>query len=666
MTEFNLNSSTNLFFRQGGEMARLIDSFNWSQTSLGPIHRWPQSLITAVNVILYSPVPMVILWDAEGIMIYNDPYSVFAGARHPILLGSKVVEGWPEVADFNRNVLEKVLEGGGILSYQDQQLTLFRNNEAEEVWMDLNYSPVINENGVPGGVLAIVVETTQRVLAETKRDEAEANLLRANEAVHNERKRLLSMFMQAPNPICILRGSDYVIDLVNKEMLKVWNKTHEEVIDKPILEALPELRGQGIQELLDKVFYSGETYVGKELLVQHDNGKGGLEEVYFTFVYEPMRNNEGQVEGIMADAFVVTEQVLARKRTEENESRFRTMVDNFHNLAWMAEPDGYIFWYNKRWYEYTGTNLEEMQGWGWEKVHHPDHIHRVVSFVVDAWKLGESFEMEFPLRRFDGVYKWFLTRVYPIKDEDGNIIRWIGTNTDIDEQKNALNQKDEFIGIASHELKTPLTSVKGSLQIIEQLFKDNNYSQMEKFIHKADHHVNKLTGLINDLLDVSKFHSGKLEFNISEFSVKDLIRDSLEQVIYQNKHHKIIVKCEEALTISGDKVRLEQVLVNLLTNAIKYSPKADEIILGCEVSGTFVRFSVRDKGIGIPEDKLEYLFERFYRIQETAPHFQGMGLGLYISKQIIERHAGRIWAESKKGEGSAFHFEIPVKSEVKK
>src|ERR1700753_1939882 len=155
------------FLAGGGELAGIISNFYWSATALGPIESWPTSLKTTVSLILRSPVPLVTLWSEAGIMIYNDAYSTFAGRRHPELLGSPVRGGWPEVADFNDNVM-KVGLAGGVLSYKDQELTLFRSGAAEQVWMNLDYSPVFDESGRPGGVVAIVVETTERVLAERR------------------------------------------------------------------------------------------------------------------------------------------------------------------------------------------------------------------------------------------------------------------------------------------------------------------------------------------------------------------------------------------------------------------------------------------------------------------------------------------------------------------
>ena len=175
----------------GGVMSELIRTFNWSKTCLGPITDWQQSLRSSVNIILHSPVPMVMLWGTDGIMIYNDAYSVFAGARHPSLLGSKVEAGWPEVADFNRNVLRVGLEGK-TLSYKDQELILYRNNRAEQVWMDLNYSPVFDDKNNASGILAVVVETTQRVVAEKKQKQTE-------EFLKVEREQFQMMADNIPN-----------------------------------------------------------------------------------------------------------------------------------------------------------------------------------------------------------------------------------------------------------------------------------------------------------------------------------------------------------------------------------------------------------------------------------------------------------------------------------
>lgn len=175
-------SERHSFLIGGGEMGDLIRAFDWSATSLGPLEAWPQTLRITVNLMLQSPVPIVMLWGDDGIMLYNDAYSVFAGTRHPALLGSKVLEGWKEVASFNQHVMTQVMQGK-TLSYKDQQLTLHRNHTPEQVWMDLHYSPIMNEAGQPAGVWAIVIETTAHILAEQRQQRLNSMTHQRNELV---------------------------------------------------------------------------------------------------------------------------------------------------------------------------------------------------------------------------------------------------------------------------------------------------------------------------------------------------------------------------------------------------------------------------------------------------------------------------------------------------
>ena len=283
------------FLGHHGPVARLIRDFPWGTTDLGRVETWAQSLKTATALLIHSPVPMVMLWGEKGVMIYNDAYSVFAGHRHPALLGSNVREGWPEVADFNDNVM-KVGLAGKTLAYQDQELTLYRTGFAERVWMNLDYSPVPDESGKPAGVIAVVVETTERVLAERRNRE--------------EFQRLQSLFAQAPTFMAMVSGPEHRFTMVNPEYRKLIGQ--RDVIGLTVREALPEISDQGFIDLLDQVFTTGEAITRMSLRVLlRWREQGPLEERFVDFVFQPIRDEDGAVAHIFVQGSDVTERVRA-------------------------------------------------------------------------------------------------------------------------------------------------------------------------------------------------------------------------------------------------------------------------------------------------------------------------------------------------------------------
>lgn len=283
------------FLGHHGEIANLIRAFDWPSTALGRVEDWPPSLKTATALLLHSPVPIVMLWGEEGVMIYNDAYSVFAGHRHPALFGSNVREGWAEVAEFNDNVM-KVGLAGGTLAYHDQELTLYRKGFPEKVWMDLFYSPVPDENGRPAGVIAVVVETTDRVLAERRNRE--------------EFQRLQNLFEQAPTFMAMLSGAEHRFGMVNPEYRKLVGNRPVEGLT--VSEALPEVTDQGYVVLLDEVFSTGEPVKRtSERVLLRWNDDGPLVERFLDFVYQPIRNEIGEVAHIFVQGSDVTERVRA-------------------------------------------------------------------------------------------------------------------------------------------------------------------------------------------------------------------------------------------------------------------------------------------------------------------------------------------------------------------
>jgi PAS domain S-box-containing protein len=310
LSDPSTSPGTTCFLDGGGETGMLIRDYNWTATPLGPIDSWPQSLKTATGLIVRSTVPIVMLWGDDGIMIYNDAYSEFAGGRHPRLLGSKVREGWPEVADFNDNVMRVGL-AGGTLAYRDQELTLYRNGVAEQVWMNLDYSPVPDESGRPAGVIAIVVETTERVLAD-----------RRNAA---EQDRLRKMFEQAPGFMAMFDGPDHVFTLANAAYMQLIG--HRKVIGLPVRVALPEVVGQGFLEILDDCFRSGKPFVGTGQMIRLQRlADAAYEERFVDFVYQPIFEQSGAVRGLFVEGSDVTERVRAESELRRFTGRLEASV----------------------------------------------------------------------------------------------------------------------------------------------------------------------------------------------------------------------------------------------------------------------------------------------------------------------------------------------------
>jgi PAS domain S-box-containing protein len=407
------------FLDGGGKTAELIRAFPWADTGLGPIEAWPGALKTVVAMILRSPVPIVTLWRDEGYMIYNDAYSVFAGGRHPQLLGSRVREGWKEIADFNDNVMNVVM-ADGILSYTDQELTLHRSGKPEPVWMNLDYSPVRDEFGRIIGVIAFVVETTAKV--------------RAERHIQGERARLGAMFEQAPGFMALLTGPEHRFDLINAAYKQLIGE--REWAGRTARQVLPELEGQAYFEMLDQVYRSGTAVTGQAIPFRLAAGPDGeTDPRYLDFVYQPLKDEAGKVFGIFVEGADVSERVLAESALRESEAKFRAFAQAMPHHVWTSLADGQLDWFNERVYEYSGARAGELDSDGWGAIIHADDVATVRRRWGESIASGARYEVEFRIRRHDGAWRWHLVRAVPMHDQDGKVVRWIGSNTDIEEHK---------------------------------------------------------------------------------------------------------------------------------------------------------------------------------------------------------------------------------------
>ncbi|MBP7967336.1 PAS domain S-box protein [Candidatus Woesebacteria bacterium] len=349
--------------------------------------------------------------------------------------------------------------------------------------------------------------------------------------------------------------------------------------------------------------------------------------------------------------------------------RMDNLIANVPGVVWESygEPDA-----TKQRVNYVSDYIETMMGYSksewlqmpqfWMEIAHPEDTAKVRKEAEKFFNSGKGGTMRFRIRKKNGQYIWVEVQTTIIKDTNGLPVGMRGVTMDISERVKLEEKKDEFISIASHELKTPLTSAKGYLQILSKRMRTAEDGTLKQLVDKSNRYLDKLNNLISDLLDVSKIQSGKLQLTISDFDVFDLITEVVESLQPTICTHTIIIQRNVHRLIAGDKERLEQVLANLITNAVKYSPGSEKINIFVDEEDKYIQISVEDYGVGIPEKDKQYLFQRFYRVEDTSKRFSGMGIGLYISSEIVKRHNGTISVASKVNQGSTFTFCIPFKA----
>ncbi|MCH5718523.1 sensor histidine kinase [Niabella hibiscisoli] len=384
---------------------------------------------------------------------------------------------------------------------------------------------------------------------------------------------------------------------------------------------------------------------------------GEWDTVYQNFVYEPYHDENGKVQGVIAITIDVTAQVVARRRTEENEKRFRFLLNAMPQQVWTAAPNGNFTYLNEVMIRDFDRSFEDIISQGWEVFIHPEDLPDALNRWQRCLHSKQQFLAEFRLKFSDGNYYWHLARAVPMI-ENGKVSFWLGTNTNIHRQKVNETMKDEFISIASHELKTPLTTIKGFFQLIKRDVTEQ--TSLGSFVIKAERQLERLSRLIEDLLDVSKINAGKMIYNKELFDFSALMTDTVESIQHTTTTHQIELHSDCSIEFYGDQLRIEQVLINLLNNAIKYSPGSRKITVRCTIENSNLVVSVEDLGVGIAEEHLKSLFDRFYRVDNSSARFQGLGLGLFIANEIVKRHGGSFWIESQPGDGSTFSFLLPL------
>jgi PAS domain S-box-containing protein len=380
----------------------------------------------------------------------------------------------------------------------------------------------------------------------------------------------------------------------------------------------------------------------------------------------------------------ITERKHAEEALHESEERFRSMANSIPQLAWVARADGFIYWYNQRWYEYTGTKPEQMEGWGWQIVHDPEVLPNVMEKWTGSIASGQPFEMSFPLRGADGKFRTFLTRVEPWKDSDGMVMQWFGTNTNVDTLKQAeekirlMNEEldkrvtertakleavnkelEAFSYSVSHDLRAPLRAVHGYTKILMEDYHSSLDDEGKRICNVISSSATKMGELIDDLLSFSRI--GRSDLNPSLIDMKKLAVVNFKGIVSPAERERIKFKVGKLEKSYGDVKLISQVWINLIYNAIKYSSKnkISEILIGSDVSDRMVTYFIKDNGVGFDMQYSHKLFGVFQRLHSES-EFEGNGVGLAIVQRIILKHGGKVWAEGEVGKGATFYFSLPA------
>jgi PAS domain S-box-containing protein len=555
---------------------------------------------------------------------------------------------------------------------------------------------------------------------------ADLNMSRLDADVGDGHSAFLQHILDSSTEYSVIgKDLDGNILLWNEGSQRIYGYAPEEVVGKAnaaILHTPEDVAAGKPQEIMSAALKDGKWEGTINRL--RKNGEQFVARVVLT----PRRDAADKVIGFLLISKDISDEIR-QQVLQESEERFRTMANSIPQLACIAQADGYIYWFNQRWYEYTGTTLEQMEGWGWQSVHDPLMLPKVLEQWRASIATGDRFDMEFPLRGGDGVFRPFLTRMLPLKDAEGHVVQWVGTNTDITERQRAeedirqlnaelehrviertaqlqannirlnteigerkqaeeelkvLNEtleqrvqertvqaeaanrmKSEFLANMSHELRTPLNGIIGFAEFLADGKPGGVNPKQKEYLEDILNSGKHLLQLINDVLDLAKVEAGKMELNPEKFSLGKAIEEvcAVTKPIVQKKGIRLEVNvAPEVGYVTLDQQKFKQVLYNLLSNAVKFTDDGSKVEIRVAMYDAYrFKLLVQDTGIGIKTKDLPRLFKEFEQLGSgVARRREGTGLGLALTRKIVELHGGTIGVESEFGKGSSFTVVLPL------
>ncbi|SNS88676.1 PAS domain S-box-containing protein [Noviherbaspirillum humi] len=630
-----------------GQMAGHIRGLDWTRTAMGQPAAWPPVLKAALNTLLAARLPIFLVWGEEQTCFYNDAFIDIVARRHPEALGMSLSQIAPEASEAISALIGRAMAGQPARIESLPFPAHGARGGADPLRLNVSCSPV-GAGDAFGGLLVIC--------------EPLRHPLHADNAAIAEIARLKGIFEQAPVPIAVLVGPEHRFEISNAANKRIFGD--RAIIGEAFREAVPESAELG--DLLDRVYRTGEPHVGHQMPFRTQAADGVPQQIYMNLIFQPLRDAAGKVFGIIVVGSDVTQEVQATAALRKSERRARAIIDAVPQMIWTASPDGATNFFNKQWYDFTGLPQDSLAGW--EAVHPDDRAVNAVHWqrcVAD----GTPYEAKSRLRHRSGEYHWTLVRAVPVKDANGGIIEWIGSNTDIHGQETANEtlkaenaRKDEFLAMLAHELRNPLAPIFAAAEFLTtRAAQDPMLEQPSSIITRQVQHI---AHLVDDLLDVSRVTRGHIELERVSLDLNHVIADAVDQVnhLFKQRRHRFVLDLGyDEVHVQGDHNRLVQVIANLLSNAAKYTPDRGRISLSMDADADRVTICVADNGIGMAPQLISHAFDLFYQGQRPLDRTEGgLGIGLSLVKSLIELHGGTVRADSEgTGRGSSFVLTLP-------
>jgi PAS domain S-box-containing protein len=653
----NINKDSFSWLTHNSPISLLIRERDWTKTSLGHPDTWDQSLKTLINTSLESRYPMFVWWGPDLISFYNEAYTEIVGPiKHSKFFGDSARNLWSEIWDTLQIFVDRIYKGE-LVSEDKLKLMMERKGYREETYFTFCYSPIRNDAGEINGVFCTCQEVTEQVLSEQKIKQARLETDHAYEQLND-------FFMQAPAPMLIMLGPDHHFWLANPPYEELMQR---KVVGKNVLEIFTSDEVENFIPLLDKVYTTGVPYIGKEVQFNlHRNGK--IDEKFLNFGYHPFLNADKSVKGILAVVEDVTEEVTLRKQIEMSRNELQVLNESIPQIVWTAGSDGVLDYTNSRWVEYSGSTDPSQ----WINFVHPEDVKRVEKTWLSSIDSGDDYETEFRIRRKDGIYHTFLVRASAIRHARGEVVKWYGTCTDIEDQKLIVTQlenekilREQFVSMLTHDLRSPLSAAKISAQFMQRT--TLNQEKITSLSGRIIESLNRADNMIENLLDANRIKAGeRLPLKIEKFDLVELISDSLIDLA----------------TIHGDRFRLNsnlpkvegfwspegilRIIENLCTNAVKFGREHSPISVLINQENSHVTICVHNFGIPIPIEEQKKLFDPYQRSNRMDKEaVVGWGLGLTLVKGLAESHGGSVKVDSSEREGTTFSITIPLDSTFK-